>query len=178
MVVDHEWLSPTRSAGLVAYAISLLACAVRWANCRKNRISSQPFGVLAIVQLGLLLDMAFDWRWKVHDFWMREAMATGVYDRRRLPQMLALGLLVLGAALASAAIWHRFRRRMGIALALAGTVLSMGLWFCEGISLHFVDRFFYHPVGGLMLVSLFWVVLAVMTCFGVWLDMRRSCRLN
>jgi hypothetical protein len=178
MVGLHEWLSPTRTAGLAAYAISSLACAARWANCRRNRIPSRPFGVLAAIQLGLLLDMAFDWRWKVHDFWMRKAMASGVYDLRRFPQTLALGLLIFGASLACAAIVYRCRNRPGAALALCGTLLSVGLWCCESISLHAVDRVFYHLVGKLMLVSLLWVVLAVVTCFGVWLDMRLSRRLN
>jgi hypothetical protein len=130
------------------------------------------------VQFGLLLDMAFDLRWKVHDFWMREAMASGVYDRRRLPQMLALGLLALGAALASAAILYRYRSRIGVASAMMGTLLSVGLWSCECVSFHFVDQVFYHLVGKLMLVSLLWVALAAITCSGVWLDMRLSRRLN
>jgi hypothetical protein len=172
MVALHEWLSPTRTAGLVAYTVSSLACAVRWAHCRRNRLPSRPFGALAAVQLGLLVDMAFDW------FWMREAMASGVYDRRRLPQMLALGLLALGAVLASAAILYRCRRRAGVALALTGTLLSVGLWCSESISLHLMDRVFYHLAGKLMMVSLLWVGLAAVTCFGVWLDTRLSRQLN
>ena len=172
MVALHEWLSPTRTAGLVAYTVSSLACAARWAHCRRNRLPSRAFGAFAAVQLGLLLDMAFDWRWKLHDFWMREAMASGVYDRRRLPQMLALGLLALGASLASAAILYRCRRRVGVALAMTGTLLSVGLWCSESISLHLMDRVFYHQVGKVMLVSLLWVALAALTCLGVWLDMR------
>jgi hypothetical protein len=172
MVDLHEWLSPTRTAGLSAYTISALACAVRWANSRRNRVPGRPFGLLAAVQLGLLLDMAFDWRWKVHDFWMREAMATGVYDQRQFPQALALGLLILGALLACAAMVYRYRSRVGVALALCGALLSVGLWCCESISLHAVDRVFYHSVGTLMTVSLFWIALAAVTCFGVWLDMR------
>jgi hypothetical protein len=172
MVVLHEWLSPTRTAGLAAYTISSLACVVRWANCRRNRVPSRPFGALAAVQLGLLLDIAFDWRWRVHDFWMREAMVSGVYDRRRLPQMLALGLLALGAALGSAAILYRCRRRVGVALAMTGTLLSVGLWCSEWISFHWVDQVYYYLVGKLMLVSLLWLGLAALTCFGVWLDAR------
>ena len=178
MVADHEWLSPTRLIGLAAYTICFLACAVRLASCRNNRTQSVPVAALAAVQFSLLLDMAFDWRWKMHDFWMREAMALGVYDRRRAPQMLALAILSLVVALASVSIVYRFRSRLGFALALTGTLLSVALWCCEWVSLHLIDQLFYHMVDGVMVVGLLWAGLALLTSIGVWLDSRSSFPAN
>jgi hypothetical protein len=177
MVPDLEWLSPTRSAGLAAYTASLLACGLGWANGRRKHLQVRPFGVLAAVQCGLLLDMVFDWRWKIHEFWMQEAMAVGVYGQRRRPQALVLGLLVLAATLGLLLVLARFRGRVGLAIAMAGTLVSVGLWFCESVSLHMVDQIFYFMVGKVMFVSLLWVGVALTTCFGVWLDVRdRSLR--
>jgi hypothetical protein len=178
MVADHEWLSPTRLIGLSAYTICFLACAARWASRRNNRVQSVPLAALAAVQFTLLLDMAFDWRWKIHDFWMREAMALGVYDRRRAPQLLALAMLSLVVALASVSIVYRFRRRLGFAVALTGTMLSVALWCCEWVSLHLIDQLFYRKVGGVMVVGLLWALLALLTSVGVWLDSRGSLSAN
>jgi hypothetical protein len=139
-----------------------------------NRVTDRLFAWLTGVQLCLLLDMAFDWRWKIHDFWMREAMMAGVYDRRRLSQVLVLGLLCLAAALASRSLLLRFRRKPGAALAMTGTLLSVVLWCCEWVSFHWADQVFYHMIGKLMVVSLLWIGLALMTGIGAWLDGRRD----
>jgi hypothetical protein len=130
--------------------------------------------LLAGVQLALLLDMAFDWRWKLHEFWMREAIAHGVYDQRYGPQLLALGLLICAVAFGSVWVLHRFRHRVGLALAVMGTLLSVGLWFCEWVSYHAVDTVLYREAGGVMTVGLAWGVAAGITWFGVWLDGRRE----
>jgi len=170
MVAGYEWFSPTRIVGLTAYTISVLGCVAGLENCRKSGVPGRLFVLLTGVQLVLLLDMAFDWRWKIHGFWVREALALGVYDQRRSPQVLALAVLSLAMVLA--VVFCRFRRRVGVALALTGTLLSVGLWCCECISWHFVDQFLYHLAGKVMVVSLLWFSLAVVTCFGVWLADR------
>lgn len=172
MVAVYEWISPTRIVGLAAYGASLLACLLRWASSRKSGAVSRPFALLSAVQSFLLLDMAFDWRWKLHGFWMQEAAALGVYDQRRLPQALALGFLLLVSVVVCFAILSRFRSRAGLAIALTGTMLSLGLWCCECISLHMLDQFLYHLIGGVMAVSLLWTALAMVTCFGAWRDGR------
>jgi hypothetical protein len=172
MVAGYEWISPTRLVGLTAYGASLLACLARWVSCRKSRVAGRPFALLSAAQLFLLLDMAFDWRWKLHGFWMQEAAALGVYDQRRLPQAMALGLLLLASAIGCFAILARFRIRPGLTIAVMGTLLSLGLWCCECISLHMLDQIFYRLVRGVMLVSLLWAALALVTCFGAWRDGR------
>jgi hypothetical protein len=173
MVADLDWFSPTRVAGLTAYGASFIACVWR-TLCRKNDESSRPFAIIAGIQLFLLLDMAFDWRWKIHDFWGHDAMQLGVYAERRPPQVIAIAMLgvvvIFGSVLASA----RFRSRKGVGLALTATILSVGLWSCEAISYHYIDLVFYHMVGKMMVVSFVWLLLAMVTCFGVWLDHRSS----
>jgi hypothetical protein len=174
MVAVSEWVSPTRMTGLLAYTASFLACAARWANYRKNRVSDRPFALLAMVQFCLLLDMFFDWRWKLHDFWMQEATLLGVYDQRRTTQVLAIGLLSLAAVFATVSILVRFRRRVGFALAFTSTLWSVGLWCSEWVSLHQLDGVFYHMVGQVMMVSLFWAGFALVACLGAWLDGRAA----
>lgn len=170
MVVDHEWLSPTRTAGLAAYTASMLACVWRWAKCREIDASRGLYAKLALVQFCLLLDMAFDGRWKLHDLGVRVATKLGVYDLRSTLQVLVLMALSLALALLSALIFYRFRRRIGAALALTGTTLSVGLWCVECVSLHAVDGVLYRLVGVVMMVSLVWGGLALVTSLGVWLD--------
>jgi hypothetical protein len=173
MVAYHEWLSLTRMTGLAAYTASLLACGWRWAKCREIEASRRLYAMLALVQFCLLLDMAFNWRWKLHDLGVQVAAKLGVYDLRRTPQLLVLLALALALALLSALIFYRLRRRIGVALALTGTLQSTGLWCLECVSLHAVDRVLYRLIGGVMTVSLAWIFLALVTCLGVWLDFSR-----
>jgi hypothetical protein len=172
MIADQEWFSLTRMTGMVGYAASCTACAVRYASSLKSGRRGGLFAVLAAVQFFLLLDMAFDWRWRIHGLFDESATTLGVYGERRPPQVTAL--LVLAGVLVFAAIWiyRRFRRRPGLAMAVIGTVLSVGLTCCEGISYHYVDMVFYHMVGDVMAVSLLWIGVALVTCWGVSLDWR------
>jgi hypothetical protein len=174
MVSDLEWLSPTRVTGLTAFGVSSIVCAAGWAHCRKRHAPGRLFALLAGAQLGLLLDMAFDWRWKLHDWWGRGALAFGVYDQRRLPQVLALAALLAAMILASVSIFRRFGHRAGAATAATGTTLSAGLWCGEVISYHYLDRVLYHLVGSVMVIGFVWVSLTLITCLGVWLEARSS----
>jgi hypothetical protein len=173
MVAGYEWISPTRMAGLAVYSVTALACALRSFRCGRDGVSGRIFAVLAAVQLALLLDMGFDWRWRIHDYWMHKAMDLGLYTDRRSPQLFALFALGLTLALGGLLLWHRFRQRPGLALTLIGTLLSLELWCCECLSYHFVDAVLYRLVGKLMAISLVWIGLAAVTCFGVWVDDRR-----
>jgi hypothetical protein len=171
-----EWFSVTRTLGLTSFCLSFAGSSLRWRKCRKDGVSGRFFSVLCVVQMFLLLDMAFDWRWKLHEFWMRAAMTSGVYEQRRGPQLVALGVLWVSLASTSVAILNRMRRRIGAAVAAVGTLLSTGLWACEAISYHAVDAVLYQTVGGVagpMNVSLIWCALAAITCIGLWTDSRR-----
>jgi len=173
MVAYHEWLSPTRLTGLAAYTASLLACTWRWVTYRERDVSRRLYAVLAGVQLCLLLDMAFDWRWKLHDLGVRVTTGLGVYGLRKTPQLLALAVLFLTLALFSILIFSKFRRRFGVALALTSTLLSVGIWCVECVSLHYLDEVLYRVVGVGMMVSLVWAGLSLVTCLGIWLDGSR-----
>ena len=132
------------------------------------------FGVLAAVQLVLLLDIAFNLRWRLHDFFMQEAMAHGVYGLRRPPQLLALCTLIGVSTLCCAFILSRFRRRRGAAIAVAGTLLSVALRCAEVLSYHDLDAVLYAQVGKVMMVSILWTALTLLTYLGVWIDGRSS----
>jgi len=174
MIPGNEWISPTRVTGLFAYTVSFGACAWRWVTARRGDLSG-VWLLLTSLQLGLVVDVAFDLRWKLHAFWMDRAIADKVYSERRSPQLVALvvlfGLLLAGGVL----IQQRFRGRRGVQLALTGTMLSVGLWCCEALSYHYMDLVLYRMHGGLMMVSLLWVGLAALTFVGVWMDEGLRC---
>lgn len=176
MVTNSEWISPTRLTGFTAYATSFLACGARWVycrtKCRKSCVSGRLFALMALIQLSLLVDLALNWRWILHDSAVRVATELGVYNLRYMPQVLALMVLFLVLALFSALIFSQFRGRIGVALALTGTLLSVGLWCCEVVSYHPMDALLYSMVGKVMRVSLAWIGVASVICFGVWFDSR------
>jgi len=136
------------------------------------------FAVLSGVQLALLLDMAFEWRWKLHAWSMRTAMAYGVYDSRRLPQLLALAALAAGMVFCCVLIMKRLHHNRGAAIVLVGTLLSLGLWWVEVVSYHPIDMVLYRMIGKAMLVGFIWIGFALVTCLGVWIDSRSFPRLT
>ena len=175
MIWAFDGLSVTRVAGLAAYAAAVTACAWRWwRDKQKYRKGGGVFSILAAVQLLLLLDIAFNLRWKLHEFFMREAIDHGIYGMRRPPQLLALWMLIGTSALCCALIVSRFRRRPGAAIAVAGTLLSVALRCAEVLSYHGLDAMLYAQIGKVMLVSILWIALTLLTCLGVWIDGRSS----
>lgn len=181
MILPFEGLSATRLVGLAAYAGAVAGCAWRWRDDRRREGqrragNSGVFGVLAVVQMALLLDIAFNLRWKLHEFFMQGAVSHGLYAMRRQPQRFALFVLGTFAILGCALIVSRFRRRRGVALAVAGTSFSVALRCAEVLSYHDLDAVLYHAVGGVMLVSLLWAGLTLLTLAGVWIDDRRNTR--
>jgi len=66
--------------------------------------------------------------------------------------------------------------RPGASLAVSGALLSLILWCIEVVSLHQVDHILYHSLGGLMAVSLLWILASLMTSIGILLDSSRDRR--
>lgn len=170
MALNHEWLSPTLAIGIVADSASLLACGWSCWNSHIKSVSYRPFAVLALLQFCLVLDMIFNWRWKLHDVGAQAAMFLGLYSLRRSPQLAALIILLLLFVCLAVLILRKVRPRIGLGLAASCTSLSLGLCFCESISYHYVDLVLYHFVGKVMVIALVWAGLASLTCLGVWID--------
>jgi hypothetical protein len=120
--------------------------------------------------MALVLDIALDLRWKLHAFFMDEATALGVYGERRGPQLAVLLLMGGVSIFGLVRIARRFGGRQGVAVALTGTMFSVGLWCCEMLSYHYTDAVLFHMVGKVMLVSLLWLAFAATTCVGIWMD--------
>ncbi|WP_263359251.1 hypothetical protein [Acidicapsa ligni] len=173
MVLSSMQVSSTQICGVVGYGMSLLACAVAWIQYNKSGRRESWLTAVAIAQLLLLLDMIFNWRWMLHEFWMRRAQSEGVYQLRRSPQLIAL--LVLAAAVIGVVIWvsKRFRGMPAAAMATVGTLLSVGLWCAETLSYHYLDAVFHAMLGGVMAIGLLWLGLGLFTSFGLLKDSRR-----
>jgi hypothetical protein len=135
----------------------------------KDRKVSQLAEILALIESQLLLDIVFNWRWKLHDMLTGIAMRHNEYVARRLPQIIALtilgGVLLLGFLLTC---WY-FRRRGGVLLATSGVLISVVVWCVEVVSLHGVDHILYHLIGKWMVVSALWILACLMTSVGILL---------
>jgi hypothetical protein len=167
-----EWLNPTRVIGLSAFLFALISCGIAWARSRGILRRGQFAAVLAVLEAGLLLDMAFSVRALLHDLLENEAIASGLYSHRVGPQLGALGFLGVAAAAGMGLAFQRLRGRKGAIVAACGAILSVSCWFVEVISLHATDTVFYYTVDGVMLVSLCWVASALMTGLGILWDAR------
>ena len=66
MITSQGWLNPTRAAGLAAYGTACTCCGIAWIKTKAGR-SSQLAALLALIESVFLLDIAFSWRWMLHD---------------------------------------------------------------------------------------------------------------
>jgi hypothetical protein len=166
------WLNATRIIGLSAYLLALVSCAIAWAYGHGAAHKRRLAAVIGALEAALLLDMALDGRWWLHDLLENELIARRLYPLREGPQVVALGILGIGAVAGIGwALWS-FRGRAGASLAACGAVLSLACWGVEVISLHGVDLVFYREIYGVKLVAGVWIACALMTGMGILWDTR------
>jgi hypothetical protein len=173
MIASGNWLSPTRASGLVAYGAAVICCGLAGIRARDRRGASRLALVLMAIDGLLLLDIAFDWRWKLHGLVGGYAQGHHEYEMRRLPQLIALVLLTGVLLLGLFAALRIFRNRMGTLLAVSGVLLSLITWCVEVVSLHAVDHILYHTLGKVMVVGFVWILACLMTAVGVLIDSQQ-----
>jgi hypothetical protein len=172
MIASQGWIGPTRASGLVAYATAFTCCGIAWIRTKAGRRTSRLAAVLMLIESALLLDMAFNWRWKLHQALIDFAMRKHEYAQRGLPQLFVVTLLGALLLLGWFVAWRFFRGRGTTLLAVSGALLSLVVWCIEVVSLHAVDHVLYYSVGGVMAVSLLWILSCSMTSIGILLDPR------
>lgn len=170
MITSHEWLNPTRATGLAAYGTASACCGITWIRMKARRKPSRLAAVLMLIESALLLDIAFDWRWKLHDALADSARRMNEYAVRGVPQRVTLALLGLLLLFALLATRRSFPGRMSAQLAVSGVLLSLVVWCVEVVSLHSVDHVLYSLSGRLMVVGLLWILSCAMTSIGISLD--------
>ena len=173
MITSAEWLNSTRAVGLLAYGTASTCCFVAWMRAKSRREDGHLALLLMLIESTLLLDMAFNWRWMLHQLLMDLAQHAHEYAVRRTPQVIVLIVLVVLLLIGLRAV-RRLSRGRGIALALSGAVLSLALWCTEVVSLHQVDHVMYHRLGPIMTVSLLWMVACLMTSTGILMASREA----
>jgi hypothetical protein len=164
-------VNPTHAIGLAAYGTAVICSGIAWIRTKTSRVS-QLAAVLMLIESALLLDMAFNWRWKLHQALMDFAMRKHEYAQRALPQLIVVTLLGALLLFGWFIAWRSFHGRGTTLLAVSGTLLSLVLWCIEVVSLHAVDHALYYSVGGVMAVTLLWLLACTMTSIGILLDPR------
>jgi hypothetical protein len=172
-----EWLTPVKASGMAAYLIASVACAataVRAADRRASRLAA----ALCALDVVLLLDMGFNWRWKLNEWLRTGAISHHWYSERSGPQVAVL--VCIGAVLVSAGVTlsRRFLSVRGATLAISGALLSIGCWLTEVVSLHQTDAVLFHRAGPLMVVSFVWMIACAMTAVGMWAAGSMKKRVN
>jgi hypothetical protein len=169
MIASGEWLNPTRAVGLLAYGTATTCCGIAWIRAKNSGRDWRLAALLMLIESMLLLDIAFNWRWMLHDLGMTVAQRVHEYDFRRVPQSIVVILLGALLVLGLFAALRFFRGRPGAFLAVVGALLSLVLWCVEAVSLHAVDHVLYHLVGKWMVVCALWILACSMTSVGVLL---------
>ncbi|RXS96739.1 hypothetical protein [Silvibacterium dinghuense] len=130
----------------------------------------------ALIDACLAGDTAAGWRLELHTALANTFVHYNLYQVRHVYQiglLFVLGLLLLYIG---RGVFSRFRSRPGARLAAFGLLLSSALWGLEVISLHQTDQVLYHLWGGCMTVAYLWVLAAVLTALGAFLDVLRRDR--
>jgi hypothetical protein len=167
MKIAAEWFSPVRISGMAVYIVAAASCGLTCFRSNLDEHESRLAVILGLINTALLIDLAFDWRWQLYNLLRGEAMTHRWYDQRHWPQVLALTLLSLLLLAGMVTAWRSFRLAAGATLAIAGSLLSIGIWFAQVISLHSTDSILFHRVGPLMIVNFLWLAASAMTVAGI-----------
>jgi hypothetical protein len=167
MIASVEWLNPTKAVGILAYATAASCCGFAWLRTRSRNEDRRLAALLTLIETTLLLDIIFNWRWRLHDFSAGLARRGHEYEFRKLPQVGMIALLGVLLFLGFLLLRHLFRGRRGAFLAVTGALLSLVLWCVEAVSLHQIDHFLYQPIGRWMAVSALWILACLMTSIGI-----------
>lgn len=172
MISLAGWLNPTRLIGLTAYLFALASCVVAWARGHGTAQQRRLAAVIVALDAALLVDMALNGRWLLHDLLENESITRNLYAERAGPQFTTLIFLGVAALAGVGLALRRFRNRAGAALAACGAILSLMFWCVEVVSLHSVDLVLYREVYGVKPASLVWIACSLMTGAGILWDMR------
>jgi hypothetical protein len=165
------WASPTREAGIGSHLMAAAACGAAW--LRGGRTCRLPLSI-GLLELFLLLDAAFNWRWIVHGLLVNAAMEQHLYGERKAPQELILGVLFAVTMATIVVTLRHLRGRSGACLSICGALISAAFWMIEVISLHATDAILQHALGPIMLVALVWIVSSSMIVVGILWDLKRE----
>jgi len=172
MIMAMVWASPTREVGIASHLVAAAACGAAWARgVRSDRAIRLPFSI-GLLELFLVLDAAFNWRWIVHGYFANAAMEQHLYGERKLPQELLLALLCAITMVAIVVMFQYFRGRPGACLTTCGALISVAFWAIEVISLHASDAILQHGLGPVMLVALAWTVSSSLVVIGILWDIK------
>ena len=164
-------ISPTQEAGIASHLLAAVVCGVAWAKSRRqNRMTA----TLGLLELFLLFDALFNWRWILHGFLVKTAMGLSVYDERTLPQEVFTALLSIATLVAATATTRHSWNRPGACLAICGGLISAELWAIEVISLHAIDAIFERKVGPILVIASLWIVSSALIMLGVSWDAKAS----
>lgn len=161
-----EWLNPVKAGGMAAYFVAAISCAVASFKAVSRRISRLA-AVLALLHAAWFLDIAFDWRWRLYSALQGRAVAQRWYDQRHGPQEAMLAILAVLLLAGVIAARRHFPSPPGAAMALEGSLLSIGCWATEIISLHATDAVLYLRAGPLMIINFVWILACLVTAAGI-----------
>jgi heme A synthase len=151
---------------MVTYLVAAALCGVAWVRTRRDKQLARLAIILGILNIGLFFDIAFNWRWKLHDLLQGQAMADQWYNQRHWPQVWSLAALGIFLLMGIGVAGRRFSNG-GVLLAIGGAVLSIGCWLTEVISLHATDMVLHYGIGPLMIINFVWMLACTMTSIGI-----------
>jgi heme A synthase len=153
---------------MAAYLVAAALCGVAWVRARRDKpVATRLAVILGILNMALFFDIAFNWRWKLHDLLQGQAMADQWYNQRHWPQVESLAVLGVLLLVGMGAAGRRFSSTPGVVLAIWGALLSIGAWSTEVISLHATDMVLHYSIGPLMIVNFVWMLACTMTSIGI-----------
>jgi hypothetical protein len=171
MIATVTSISPTQEAGIASHLLAAVACGVVWTKSRgQNRLTA----TLGLLELFLLFDAVFNWRWILHGFLVKTAMELSVYDERTLPQEVVTALLASATLVAAATTIRNSWNRPGACLAICGGLISAEFWAIEVISLHAIDLILERMVGSMLIIASVWIVSSALILLGVMWDAKAS----
>jgi hypothetical protein len=155
LVYEPAVWNPTQLVGVIAFSGAAIAC-VRAGVLRQHRIWFAIAALLAVFALELVWGLRFHARLLVDSV----LQSKGLYSDRQGLQLLLIAGAVLAAVAMLLGALTLTRPDPHARLPTMATVVLLGLFMVETISLHGIDAILYTPIGPFMVIAGLWVAAA------------------
>jgi len=169
MILFPNWHTRTSIAGLLSFSTATASGCIAWWRLRNLPTIAGSIAWVAALESLLLLDMAVNGRWILHENMMQFALHQGFYAQRRGIQIAGLTILIAVFAFWTVILFRRLRGRRSATIAAWSALLSFGMWCVELVSLHAIDAVLYRKIGGFMVIAFVWMVLGATTAISLQL---------
>jgi hypothetical protein len=172
---DRLSINPTQLTGLLSFAAATIACSI--AAWRSGSRDASTWRLLALINCLFLMETFSGLRYDIHNRVKAMLTAEDLYSQIHGRTQEIINILIAIIALIFATLLLFWRQVAGGAarVAVSITIVVVGLFAIETVSLHELRAVIYQPIGPVVMIGWLWAIAAAGICLAA-VGVTRSWR--